>query len=394
LFPVEKQQQDYYNKFLNSLTKSEYTRRTYRIEFNYYLKDIGVTDPNSLITLELLNDVEKARELEDNLISYISYLQNEKQYSYKYVGVRLSAIFYFYTINRITINKTYVCRFINKKGKKKVQKDIAYTHEQIEKIISVCNLRQRVIVLLMASTGMRVGALNSLDLSHIQRVNIENQYLYKITVYEGEDEEYYTICSFECAAAIDEYLSYRKRFGEKLKLDAPLIREEFDRNDLGEARRPRRMAEGSIGETVDSLLIAAGIKQHQHRKEGQSFKTLLQPVQRCHGFRKFTITQMIKAKLDYGVRQFLVGHHNRGLDENYDRTSVEDRLAEYLKAIDLLTISPENRLRKQVAEQERTIQHKLTEKDRQIEEMVRKQEQFEQLIQSLIDSGQLKSSGN
>jgi hypothetical protein len=31
-------------------------------------------------------------------------------------------------------------------------------------------------------------------------------------------------------------------------------------------------------------------------------------------------------------------------------------------------------------------------KDKQIEEMMRKQEQFEQLIQSLIDSGQLKPS--
>jgi hypothetical protein len=70
-----------------------------------------------------------------------------------------------------------------------------------------------------------------------------------------------SFCSFECAKAIDEYLSYRERFGEKLKPDAPLIREEFDRKDLGEARRPKQMAEGSIGETVDSLLVAAGIKQ-------------------------------------------------------------------------------------------------------------------------------------
>jgi hypothetical protein len=33
-------------------------------------------------------------------------------------------------------------------------------------------------------------------------------------------------------------------------------------------------------------------------------------------------------------------------------------------------------------------------KDKQIEEMMRKQEQFEQLIQSLIDTGQLKPSNN
>ena len=36
------------------------------------------------------------------------------------------------------------------------------------------------------------------------------------------------------------------------------------------------------------------------------------------------------------------------------------------------------------------VQTKLQEKDKQIEALVKKQEHFEQLIQSLIDSGQLK----
>lgn len=40
-----------------------------------------------------------------------------------------------------------------------------------------------------------------------------------------------------------------------------------------------------------------------------------------------------------------------------------------------------------------TIEEKQT-KDKQIAEMMRKQEQFEQLIQSLIDSGQLQPQNN
>jgi hypothetical protein len=171
-----------------------------------------------------------------------------------------------------------------------------------------------------------------------------------------EKEEYYTFCSFECAKAIDEYLEYRKRFGEILKPEAPLIREEFDRNDLGEARRPKFIKARSFVEFVNRILLQAGIKEPTHRKEGQQFKILLKPVKRCHGFRKFTITQMIKAKLDYEAREYLVGHrYSRGLDENYDRTSEEDRLQEYLKAVDLLTINEENRLRLQVAEQQSTL---------------------------------------
>jgi hypothetical protein len=87
-------------------------------------------------------------------------------------------------------------------------------------------------------------------------------------------------------------------------------------------------------------------------------------VMRSHGFRKFAITMMKKAKVDYSDREFHVGHrYSRGLDVNYDRTSEEDRLQEYLKSVDLLTISPENRLRKEVHEKDQIINHKLREKD-------------------------------
>lgn len=80
--------------------------------------------------------------------------------------------------------------------------------------------RERVVILLMASTGMRVGALPCLKIRNLER--IEKYGLYKITVYEGEDEEYITYCTPECARAIDSYLDYRQRHGERpLKTDAP-----------------------------------------------------------------------------------------------------------------------------------------------------------------------------
>ncbi|MGH9986335.1 MAG: hypothetical protein ACRD8W_20525 [Nitrososphaeraceae archaeon] len=85
------------------------------------------------------------------------------------------------------------------------------------------------------------------------------------------------------------------------------------------------------------------------------------------------ITQMKKAQLDFSDREYLVGHKvSRGLDINYDRTNEEDRLQEYLKAMDLLTISPENRLRKQVVEQEHTIKIQLAESNRQVLELKKK----------------------
>jgi hypothetical protein len=83
--------------------------------------------------------------------------------------------------------------------------------------------------------------------------------------------------------------------------------------------------------------------------------------------------------LDFSDREFLVGHkYSRGLDVNYDRTSEEDRLQEYLKAMDLLTISPENRLRKELHDKDQIINQTLLEKDMQIRQLSKKMEIMEQ----------------
>jgi integrase len=329
-----KQKIDYYNRFLDSI-KSPFTKRVYVNALEHYAKDMGIaSDYNKLIEELVNNDPTKIKELEDNLIEYISYLYKEKELSYSTVHTRLAGIFHFYTINRVNVNKTYVSKFFPQK--KHVKKDTAYTRNQIGKILSTCNIRQKVLILLLASTGMRIGALHSLNLSHIQRVDVGSQYLYKLTVYDMEDEEYYTFTTPECAAAIDEYLEYRKRFGEQLKPDTPLIREEFDRNFIGQVKRCRPVSYHTVLRLVDDIIIQSGIRVRIRKIEGQQFKHLMHPVQRSHGFRKFAITQMKLAKVDWGDREYLVGHrHSRGLDENYDRTDESDRLQEYLKAVDL-----------------------------------------------------------
>ena len=68
----------------------------------------------------------------------------------------------------------------------------AYSQEQINKLLSVCNLRSRAIVLIYCSTGIRLSALPPIKLRHIQKLGD----IYKFTVYEN-DEQYYTRCTPE-----------------------------------------------------------------------------------------------------------------------------------------------------------------------------------------------------
>jgi len=160
--------------------------------------------------------------------------------------------------------------------------------------------------------------------------------LYKINVYSNSPKDrYYTFCTPECASYIDAYLSYRKRFNDPLKPAFPLIREQFNIDDPFHIQRPKPLKPDTTQYIMKQVLKRSG------KKTGEVMQT--------HGFRKFAITQMIKAKVDFSAREYLVGHkHSRGLDVNYDRTTEEDRLQEYLMAVDLLTVNSENRLKQQI----------------------------------------------
>ncbi|HSA72351.1 MAG TPA: hypothetical protein VLD84_00180, partial [Nitrososphaeraceae archaeon] len=63
-----------------------------------------------------------------------------------------------------------------------------------------------------------------------------------------------------------------------------------------------------------------------------------------HGFRKFFTTQLVNSKLNPEIREMLLGH-KIGLASAYYKPSEQEMLNEYLKAVNLLTINEENRLK-------------------------------------------------
>jgi integrase len=136
---------------------------------------------------------------------------------HNYVGMILS----FYKINDVILNTTKITRFMPKQ--RKVKKDRGYTHEEISKMLEIADERMRVVILLLASTGMRIRAIPSLKLRNVDDV--------KIIVYENDKEEYFTFITPECKKAIDSYLDMRSRYGEKINDDSFLIREQFDIRD-------------------------------------------------------------------------------------------------------------------------------------------------------------------
>ena len=241
--------------------------------------------------------------------------------------------------------------------------DRAYTTEEIQQLLAKADERSKVLVLLLASTGMRIGAIPDLKLKHLTKVDEFN--LYQITVYENTKEEYYTFCSPECANAMDSYLAYRERCYEKMGPESPLIREQFDRDNPDKARNPRHMSLRALGFLIRELLVASGIQKVEHLTETKTPGRHRKDVMASHGFRKFATTNMIRSKVNPEAREMLLGH-SIGLSNSYYKPDANEILQEYLKAIDLLTINEENRLRIKIETQH--IEH--SEEWKQMRKMV------------------------
>ena len=208
---------------------------------------------------------------------------------------------------------------------------------EIQQILGRCDIRSRVIVLLMLSTGMRVGAIPSLRVGDIKKFDEQNLYL--IWVYNNSKKDrYYTFCTPECARAIEEYMEYRKRFGEELRDKSPLIRNKISADNIFTARAPKFISNKQIQTIVDGLLKEAGLLNSKRE------------VMRTHGFRKWYANQCSRAHIDYPTREYLIGHKLPGQESSYNRMTEEDRLVEYIKAIPLLTIHSETRLKQQIKE--------------------------------------------
>ena len=145
-------------------------------------------------------------------------------------------------------------------------------------------------------------------------------------------------------------MQFRERCGEKLTKDSPLFRQQFDRNDSLDVTHPKPLLRDGVITALDDALLRSGLKIAAHLTEDNCFPGKeRKEVGMTKGFRKFAITQMAKSRMDAEIREKLVGH-TIGIATHYIRYSPEEMLQEYIKAVDLLTLNEENRLRRQINE--------------------------------------------
>ena len=364
--------------FLYSI-KSKETQNKY-LHYLRYFQEWSKRKLEDLLTLN-------HKILEEMLIQYIIFMRN-KNLSHGTIQVRIAPVVSFLLINDIVINQKKLRKFTGEN--KKTIKDEAYTHEDLLKMFKHASFRARLIIAIFSSTGIRKAALIDLKLKHLEKVDN----LYKFVIYENSKEEYITFCTPECASMIDEYIAQREKAGEKITQESYLVRNDFNYLSAEKVRAPKKLSIPSLGSIMDGLLAEVGLREINHKTE--NYKYLRHSKASYHAFRKYFNTCLANSDVNVTIKEMLMGH-SVGLDDAYFRPTEKQLLAEYKKAVNELTINDENRLKRKVNELSQKnedsryiIEGKLSAKDKQIDILMKKQEKFELLIQSLIDSGQLK----
>ena len=203
----------------------------------------------------------EVKKLEGLIRDYIIYLREDKKLSPGTISMYLSAITHFYEMNDVTLHWKKLKKF---KGRlKSVVEDQPYTRKQIKILVDAAPLREKCIILVMASAGLRRGAVPYLRIKDLVRIDSYN--LYKINVYKREQEQYATFCTPECARYIDQYLDWRRRLGERLLPNSPLFRRAFDA--IIQINKPIALSELAISYNVGKLLDMTAVRVSTETKK-------------------------------------------------------------------------------------------------------------------------------
>ena len=156
-----------YFNFINSI-KSKASKEVYLFHLNAFIKYWQLDSAASIMSLT-------ADELRDKIVKY--FLE-KKHFRRSTQSVALAAIKHFCEMNDIILNWKKINKFAMNSDIPKLQ-NRAYTHEEVKQVVDYCDHRIRTMFLVLASTGVRIGALRHMKIKDL----VDNGHIYKIKVY-------------------------------------------------------------------------------------------------------------------------------------------------------------------------------------------------------------------
>ena len=246
------------------------------------------------------------------LESYIAELQ-DRGLSPGMVANYSKAVKALYRINGVRIDLPYSL------DRKPVVKDRAPTQEELCRLLEVADLREKVIISLLALGGFREGTLVKLRYRHVREdlergmvpihVHVERE------ITKGKYHDYDTFIGAEAAEFLRLYLEAREKGSpdgkmppEQITDESPLIRNSHD-------HAPKPISAKAVRKIVRNLYFKAGLLD----KGGY--------VLRAHSLRKFFKTQLMSLGVQPDYIDYMMGHT---VDTYHD---IQSKGVEFLRSI-------------------------------------------------------------
>jgi hypothetical protein len=344
----ENNENNAYSLFLygirSPVTRDYYLRRL-RIFFNYIkiLPDKTMEERCDFFAIHARDD---PNWLFNNIIKFLQF-QRERVERKEIVGATLKnfvkPLKLFCEMSDIPIPWKKITRGLPKV--KRYADDRAPTIEEIKKICEYPDRRMKAIIYTMSSSGIRLGAWDYLQWRHIIPIKKNGNIIAaKIIVYAGDHEEYFSFITPEAYYELEKWINFRRESGKVIDENTWLMIQLWNTKNKNRYNNKKIKSIG-IKQLLMRSLRTQGIRKK--RKESDTGYGTRYEFQTNHGFRKWFKTRCELAGMKSINIEKLMGH-SVGISDSYYRATESELLEDYLKAIDLLTINEENRLRKKV----------------------------------------------
>jgi len=263
------------------------------------------------------------------LADFADNLQEENGMAPATVYGMVRNIQFFFQLNGVRFRMPY------RRSKWSIYEERAPTPEELQKTISVADIRGKAIIALMAVGGFRNGTLVQLKYRHVKQdlekgitpihVHVE------AAITKGKRHDYDTFLNREASEYLEAYLNARKkgttgRPPEFFNDESSLI-SNYCKNEP--------LAPPAIHKIVNKLYVKAGLLIRNPKIKRYDL--------RAHSLRKFFLTQMVSMGVERDYVEYMMGHT---LSSYHD---VKMKGVDFLRAIYLasgLSMQPRTRASK------------------------------------------------
>ena len=318
--------------------KSEATRKLYQNSLDKFLKFHNISS-------QYILSISKS----DIQILVEDYVFDLKKRNLTRMSIKgyLQGVKLFLELSDIVLNWTKIKRFFPEASKTSGQK--AYTNEDVREILnSSINKKFRCLVHVLASSGMRIGAVRELQMKHLGDMPHGCK---SVLVYADTKDEYLTFISPEAVKALDDYLDERRSQGDEITSDSFVI-------------VTSKRGFKQCNDTTIRMVIARKVANLKTSKiiTGNRTDKMVN-----HAFRKrFNTILKSNQKINIVLAERMLGHSvTIPLDNSYLDVTKDNLFAEYLKALQELYVDEKYKLEYQLVENQQKIEE-LESKDNKI----------------------------